>query len=102
MVITPESTKLLAALLAGVISGSGTYAAAKWLFDYLLPVACCVYLTPRTKRVLVLPVCIVIVAAAVALQVLLNVAPLTPDGIAIALGTAFATSQMIHAKDMPA
>lgn len=100
--ITPETTKVLAALLAGVLSGGGTYEAAKFVFDYLLAETFGVDLAPRTKRVLILPVCLIVVAVALSLEVLLKIAPLTPDAIVIALGAAFTTSQMIHAKDMPA
>jgi hypothetical protein len=98
MVVSIDTTKLLAAFLAGILSGGGTYAGCRWLFAYLALQG--VWLSPRRKRVLVLPICLGIVAIALVLQVVLRIAPLTPDGILIALTTAFTASQMVHAKDL--
>lgn len=98
MEISPETTKVLAAFLTGVISGGGAYAGAKWLFSYLTLLE--IDLAPRAKRWLVLPLCLFIVALALALQAALGIAPLTPDGILIGLTTAFTASQMLHAQEL--
>lgn len=100
MEITPETTRVLAAFLTGIVSGGGAYEGAKWIFAELarqeIPV------TPRAKRLMVLPLCLLIVAVAMALQVILSIAPLTPDGILIGLTTAFTASQLFHARELPA
>lgn len=100
MDISPETTKLLATLLTGIVSGGGAYAGAKWIFEELawqeVPV------TPRAKRIAVLPLCLLIVGTAMTLQAALGIAPLTPDGILIGLTTAFTASQMFHARDLAA
>lgn len=96
--MNPETTKLLSAFLINVISGGGTYAGARWLFGYLEFIG--VIVPPRLKRLLVLPICFVIVAAAVALQVSMGIAPLTPDLVLVALTTAFAASQIFHAAEL--
>lgn len=98
MRITPETTQLLAVFLTGVISGGGAYVGAKWLFDEAARLA--IPITAQVKRWLILPLCLLIVAAAMGLQVALGIAPLTPDGILIGLTTAFTASQMFHAREL--
>lgn len=98
MSITPETTQLVAVFLTGIISGGGAYAGAKWLFAELERLA--IPLTAQAKRWLILPLCLLIVTLAMALQVALNIAPVTPDGILIGLTTAFTASQLFHAREL--
>lgn len=100
MDVSPETTTVLAAFLTGIVSGGGCYAGAKGLFAYLAGVG--VDVAPRIKRLLILPLCLLIVGAAMALQVVLGIAPLTPDGVLIGLTTAFTASQLFHAGELPA
>lgn len=98
MEITPETTTALAAFLSGIVSGGGAYVGAKWLFDEFERLGRPI--TARMKRWLVLPVCLLIVGLAMALQVALGIAPITPDGILIGLTTAFTASQLFHAQEL--
>lgn len=98
MIISPETTRLVALFLTGILSGGGTYLAAKFVFEELATFN--VHLSPRRKRMWVLPICALITLAAVVLQAVLGVAPLTPDGIFLALSVAFSASQLFHAREL--
>ncbi len=86
------------ALLGTILTGGGTYAAANWLFGYLL--LCGIKPAPAQKRVLVLPVSCVIAGLAYGLGIALGIYPFTPDGLLLACTAAFTSSQMFHCPDL--
>jgi hypothetical protein len=94
-----DGIKLVAAILGTLLTGGGTYAATNYLFAYLRDLRD-KDLTPRQKRLLVLPVCAAVSLLVLGIGIWLGVYPFTPDSVALALSVGFTASQMFHLKDL--